>query len=321
LLRKIGLQYNYWEIGKVVSHQSIQRLANKRIGNLGVLPSMELNVRIETALSGVIDGAVSFETGLTREQCLDPQVVGYEHHGQGFNEDDKGALPCFFEDLLLGRPMPLTFATPRVQDIDTLVAIALFLHRDLAINPSTAGFVYQVDFVHRRGLPALAHLDEPLARFLSAMRQHFPDKGLSQRELSERVMQAVEWLREYLCQGAIPVLGPQPGEVRILDQGTRGFAVAEATGNLWDGWVDLYRLGFLRGVLVTRHGDRSHHLIAKKSHYVQFDLAAAARLLNQMEVAMGEPPEWRVSADGLWLEVPGGTLILLKDVLQVLTRV
>lgn len=283
---------------------------------------MELKVRIEGSLTGVVSEAVSFETGLTRDELQDPRVVAYEHHGEGFSPNDKGALPCFFEDLLLGRPMPLTFATRSVQDVDTLLAIALFLHRDLAINAATPGFVFLVDLVHRRGLPALAHLDEPLARFLSAMRSHFPDKGLSQRELSQRVVSAVGWIREHIHQGTIPVLGPPAAaEVRLLDQGTRGFVVAETTGSLWDGWVELYRLGFLRGVLVTGVGDRKRVLAARKSQHVQFDLASAARLLNQMETAMGELAEWHASQDGLWLESPAGTLLLLKDILAVLTRV
>lgn len=283
---------------------------------------MELNVKIDKALSGLVSDAVSFETGLTKELLLDPSMVSYEHHGDGFSPDDKGALPCFFEDLLLGRPMPATFATRSVQDVDTLVAIALFLHRDLAINANTPGFVYLVDFVHRRGLPALAHIDEPLARFLSAVRTHFPDKGLSQRELSQRVPAAVDWIREYIHHGTIPVLGQAPNaDVRLLDQGTRGFAVAETAGSLWDGWVKLYRLGFLRGVLVSNDGERKRVLAARKSHHVQFNLDAAARLLNQMEIAMGELPEWHASSDRLWLESPAGTLILLKDILAVLTRV
>jgi hypothetical protein len=283
---------------------------------------MDLNVRIESALSGVVSGAVSFETGVTREQLQDPEVSAYEHHGNDFTADDKGALPCFFEDLLLGRPMPATFATRRVQDVDTLLAMALFLHRNLAINAATPGLVYLVDFVHRRGLPALAHIDEPLARFLSALRNRFPEKGISQRELSERVMSSVEWIREYLQQGTIPILGPAANaEVRILDQGTRGFAIAETSGSLWDGWVELYRLGFLRGVLVASEGERWRVLIGKKSRHVRFDIETAARLLNQMEIAMGEGPKWGVSSDELWLEAHEGTLILLKDMVAILTRV
>ena len=285
---------------------------------------MELSVRVESSLTGLVDQAVSFETGLTKAQLTAPNVVGYDHHGENFSPDDKGALPCFFEDLLLGRPMPPIFATRSVQDVDTLTAIALFLHRDLVMQPNTPAFVAIVDFVHRRGLPALAHIEEPLARFLSALRSHFPEKGLSQRELSARIISAVSWIREYVHEGTIPVLGPTPNSsVRVLDQGSEGFAVAETGGALWDGWVALYRLGFLRGVLVSTstNNDRRHVLIARKSHHVALNLRSAARLLNQVEIVMGENPEWTVSKDGLWLEPPSGTLILLKDILAVLTRV
>lgn len=281
---------------------------------------MELNVRVESALTGQIENAISFETGLTRAQLL--ETLAYEHHGEDFSPDDKGSLPCFFEDLLLGRPMPTTFATRSVQDIDTLTAIALFLHRDLVTHPNTPGFVAVADFVHRRGLPALAHIEEPLGRFLSSLRSYFPDRGLSQRELSERIISAVTWVREYVQEGVIPVLGPAPNaNVRILDQGTGGFAVAETSGSLWDGWVELYRLGFLRGVLISSHDERKRMLIARKSPHVQLDLRIAAHLLNQVEVVMGESPEWTVSKDELWLEQPAGTLILLKDVLAIVMRV
>ena len=296
----------------------ITRIAIK----LGVNPRMQLNVRIESGLCGVVADAVSFETGLTREQTTDPALAAYEHHGTEFNPQDRGALPAFFEDLILGRPMPDTFATRCVQDVDTLVAIALFLHRDLAINAAMATFVYQADFVHRLGLPALAHVDEPLARFFSALRGHFPDRGLSQRELSERIVAAVEWIREYVHGGAIPVLGPTPaGDLRLIDQGDRGFVLAQTSGSLWDAWVELYRFGFLRGILIAGDHDQRRLLIAKKSHHVVFDLARAAQVLNQMEISMGEPAEWRLSSDGLWLESPKGTPLLLRDILAVLTRV
>ena len=282
---------------------------------------MALNVRVEAALTGLVENAVSFETRLTRAQ-LQTEALGYDHHGSDFTPEDKGALPSFFEDLLLGRPMPPTFATPAVQDIDTLVAIALFLHRDLALHPNTPGFVSVVDFVHRRGLPALAHIEEPLARFFSALRGYFPERGLSQRELSARIISAVSWIREYVHDATIPVLGPAPNTtVRILDQGSEGFAVAETTGSLWDGWVQLYRMGFLKGILVTHQNERLSLLVAKKSHHVRFNLPLAAKLLNEMETVMGEAPEWLASSDGLWLERPSGTLILLRDILAVLSRV
>jgi hypothetical protein len=284
---------------------------------------MELNVRIEKALPALVPGAISFETGARRADLDAPDVFAYEHHGEEFRPSDRGALPCFFEDLLLGRPLPLTFATHSIQDIDTLVAIAVFLHRDLATHPATPELVYTADFVHRLGLPALAHIAEDKARFLSALRGYFPEKGLSQRELSERVVTAVGWVREYLQEGRIPVLGPVPqSDIRVLDHGTSGFVVAETPGNLLDGWVELFRLGFLRGVLFGhRAGDRKAVLVARKSHFVALDLPAAARALNQLEITMGETPEWTVSRDGLWLEHQAGTLLLLSQVLAVLVRV
>lgn len=285
---------------------------------------MELNVRIEKALPVIVPDAISFETGAKLSDLAVSGVFAYEHHGEEFTPNDKGALTQFFEDLILGRSLPLTLATRSVQDIDTLVAIALFLHRDLATHPAMPEFIYTVDFVHRLGLPALAHIAEDKARFFSALRDYFPEKGLSQRELSARVTTAVGWVREYIHQGALPVLGPVPrSEVRVLNQGTNGFVVAVTKESLWDGWVELYRQGFLRGVLVEyQPGDRQRCLIAKKSHFVTFDLMAAARVLNQLETAMGEPAEWTVTKDGLWLQGPAeGTLLLLRQTLEILTRV
>lgn len=285
---------------------------------------MELNVRIEKGLPPIVPGAISFETGSARADLDVPDVFAYEHHGADFTSSDRGALPMFFEDLIMGRAMPLTLATPSIQDVDTLVAIALFLHRDLATHPATPELVYSVDFVHRLGLPALAHIEESKARFLSAMRGHFPEKGLGQRELSARVTSAVGWIREYIHEGKLPPLGLVPrSEVRILNQGTNGFVVAVTKESLWDGWVELYRLGFLRGVLVEyAPGDRQRVLIARKSHMVRFDLVTAARALNQIEIAMGELPEWTVTKDGLWLAGPEqGTLLLLQQTLEILTRV
>jgi hypothetical protein len=283
---------------------------------------MEINVRIERDLPAIVPDAVSFETGASKAQL--ETSLAYEHHGSEFTPFDRGALPSFYEDLLLGRAMPLVFATPRVQDIDTLMAIALFLHRDLATHPATAGFVYTVDFVHRLGLPALAHIEEDLARFLSALRVYFPDTGISQRELSHRVTTAVGWIREYIHEGKLPLLGQTPHtEVRILDRGTNGFVAAETQAPLWDGWVELFRAGFLRGILVDHSpGDRKHCLVARKSQFLGFDLPLACRVLNQMELAMGELADWTTTPDGLWLKSPPeGTLLLLRDILEILVRV
>lgn len=280
---------------------------------------MDLTVKIEPDLPPVVEEAVSFETGASKDDM--GQWGVYEHHGDEFDTQSRGALPHFFEDLLLGEPMPLVFATKSIKDVDTLVAIALFLHRDLAIHPAMPGFVYTVDFIHRLGLPALAHVDEDVGRFVSFLRSQFPEKGLSKRETGDRLKQAILLIREYVMQGNLPHLGKPPEKPRVLNVGTNGFVVAQTTGNLFDGWVELYREGFLRGLLVnTGDGDRKHVMAARKSPCVPFDLMMGAHLLNQMESAMGELPEW--SSDGSWLSGPSeGTLILVADILKVLTRV
>jgi hypothetical protein len=282
---------------------------------------MDLTVRIEKNLPRIVMDAVSFETSASRADLDRPDICVYEHHGGDFTPFDRGALPSFYEDLLLGRAMPPVFATPTIRDIDTILAIALFLHRDLATHPNTAGFVYTVDFVHRHGLPALAHIEPDLARFFSAMRIYFPD-NLSQRETSGRIAQAVTWIRDYIHDGAIPLLGPTPcHEVRVIDHGTVGFVVAETSGSLWDGWVELYKAGFLRGVLINPISDRKQILVSRKSSFVPLNLVLASRILNQMETAMGELPDWKTHLEGLWLESPSeGTLILVKDLLDVLVR-
>lgn len=283
---------------------------------------MELNVRVEKSLPILVPDAISFETGASRVQVETPELFAYEHHGSEFTAMDRSALVRFYEELILGRPLPATFATRGIQDIDTVVAIALFLNRDLATLPATPEFVYTVDFVHRLGLPALAHIDESKARFLSALRQYFPETGMSQRELSERIVSSVTWIREYLQDGTIPILGQQPNsDVRVIDHGTTGFVIAETRGSLVDGWVELYRLGFLRGALIRLVGDRKQVLVSRKSLYVPFDLQLAARLLNQLESAMGESSEWRVTPDGLWLESGAVTALLLDHIREVLVRV
>jgi hypothetical protein len=284
---------------------------------------MKLSVHIDKELPPVVPNAISFETGLSKVQ-LEQNEATYEHHGPEFSALDKGALPCFYEDLILGHPFPLIFATHQINDIDTLFAIALFLHRDLAIHPSTAAAVYTIDFVHRLGLPALAHLDNNLAKFFSALRDYFPVTGLTQRELSDRIKSAVGWLREYVYNGTLSLRGAYSSPViKILDQGTNGFVIAETSGSLVDGWVELYRMGFLRGLLVSpNYSDKRRILITRKSSFVPLNLIMAGQILNQMELAMGESDEWHVTPDNLWLESPKeGTLILVKDIIEVLVRI
>lgn len=284
---------------------------------------MQLNVRIESHLPAIVEGSISFETGATLAQVQDPGFYAYEHHGAEFSALDRSALVQFYEQLLLGRPMPATLATHQIRDVDVLMAITLFLHRDLATLPATPELVYTIDFAHRLGLPALAHIEESKARFISSLRAYFPDK-LSQRELSQRVISAVGWIREYLQQGTLPVLGALPNtDLTVLAQGAAGFVLASTkSASLWDGWVELYRLGFLYGILIQYlDGDRKHVMIARKSHYVPLDLVLACRLLNQLEArAAAGSADWTVTSE-LWLEHASGTELPVARIREVLTQV
>lgn len=281
---------------------------------------LEFRVRIEPRLPVVIDNTLTFEPGATRQQAADPELFVYEHHGEGFGQADPGALTAFFEDLVMGRPMPLTFATPALKDVDTLFAIALFLHRDLAIAPSMPGIVAQVDLVHRRGLPLLGHLGEDFARFLRLLRAYFPE-GLSKTDMGQRLTTSLDWIREYVLEGRFPALGKPFAEAREIQRGSNGFIIAETSGDLLEGWMTLFARGHLRGLLVTpERKERRRVLAAKKSHYCAFDLGLAARLLNEMEAAMGEPTTWK--ADGNWLWGPtAGTLLEVPHLVEVFIRV
>ena len=216
--------------------------------------------------------------------------------------------------------MPLTFVTPAVKDVDTLFAIALFLQRDLAIAPAMPGIVAQVDLVHRRGLPLLGHLGEDFARFLRLLRVYFPS-DLSKSETGARFTTVAGWVRDYVLQGALPALGKPFTDVKELQRGTDGFVVAEASGDLLEGWVRLFSKGHLRGILVTpeRNGRRKV-LCARKSAFCAFNLPLAAKLLNEVEAAMNEKAAWKAEGDWLW-GPPEGTVLLLPHILEVLVRV
>ena len=290
------------------------------------MSQIEFNATIDPKFPPVVPDAVSFETGATRAQAADPSLFVYEHHGDGFGQSDPGALTSFFEDLIQGRPMPPMFAARCIGDIDTIIALALFLDRTLAIHPAMPGFVYSVDLVHRRGPAMMGHIDPTLGRFLKRLRIFFADDKIPKRELGKRIGQAVEWIRLVLDGHDVPCLDLTWPKVRILDVGTNGFVLAESSGLLGSGWVELYRLGHLRGMLVDLDADgRRHVLVAKKSAYVKFNLTLAAEILNDMERAMGELPDWTLAgpkSDPLWLWGPNhGTLILVRDMLEVLKRV
>ena len=278
---------------------------------------LELRVRIEKDLPVVVPDSISFETGATRAQTMEEGLWCYEHHGEDFLVQDRGALSSFFEDLILGRQLPLNFATPEIRDIDTLLAITLFLRRDVALHPMMPSLVANVDFCHRLGLPALAHVDPDLARFLQFLRGYLLEENISKREFGDRLSACIQWVIEYVMSGDLPHLGAPP-EVTVLDQGSNGFCVAEVGGSVLEGWIELFRAGFLRGVAFTREGNNV--LAARKSTLVGFDLSKACHLLNELEAASGGSEPW--ACEGDFLASPElGTCLSRKVVLDVLVRV
>lgn len=273
----------------------------------------DLQLFVEPKAPPVIEGALTFETGATLAQTMSPTVWAYEHHGEGFGQANPGALTCLYEDLVLGRPTPASFVTRRVNDVDTLVAMALFLYRDLLTLPGTAGLVAQTDLVHRRGSAMMGHIDSDLALFFRLLRGYFPE-GLGRVAQNERLCTAVGWIRDYLAENQLPALGARFPQPIVLDQGPGGFVVAETLGSLPETWFELYRQGFQRGVLFgPRQGTQLPALITRKSPFVPLDLARACHRLNEAEVVVGGRPAWVCNGDWLW-SPPEGSLILAVDI-------
>lgn len=246
-------------------------------------------------------GAVSFRTGPTV-----PDEPTY---------DD---LEPFWWDLVAGRPLPLKLVIRQVDDERTLLAVALFLHRDLAVHPRMPNVLTASAFWRVRPDWGLSHVDRDLGRFLAFLRAAVPPSGLDRRTLGERMASAVRWIREYVTEDRLPPLPPMPMPM-ILDVGTNGFVVAATTlGSLKDGWLDLFRLGHLRGVLVQELPDgRRSVMVARKSEWTALNLHAAAEVFNAMEAAMGSPFTWTVTGDRLVGQV---TEIRVEDLVRVLVR-
>lgn len=281
---------------------------------------MELTfeVVLDPNLVGVVPNAVSFETGATPNQ-VGPLV--YEHHGEGF-ERAPGALTAFYEDLVSGLPLPLKFAMRRVGGVDAVVAAALFLHRDLVLQPRALELIAAVDLVHRKGINFSGHVDADLAGFFRAVEQFFRPE-LSKEEVGERLRSSVGWVREYLVDQRLPNLGLPPPVPTILDIGSEGFVLAatETTPQI-DSWFDLYRQGFLRGVLVGPDvADGMRQVIAsKKCGNIPFDLNRACNVLNNLEELSGGPPVWHME-DSFLFSPPEGTAIQLSHLVAVFLRI
>ncbi len=270
------------------------------------MTDFRLEVQVDPNLPAVVEGAVSFKTSTT----MGPLTYCAPR-----------ALTSFWEDLIFGRPMPLSFATLAVDDVDTLVAIALFMHRDIAIQAETAGFVSAVDLVVQWGLPAFAHIPQDVGTFIRFLRNHIQE-GTTVQQKGERLGEAVSWVRDFLVGDTLPSITFEQPKAKIIQQGTGGFVVATIEGDLFDGWVDLFRGGHLKGFVLGPDVDgRRPALVARKTVYVPFDLARAATHLNELEQAIRAPlpfSPWEHAGDFL---SSAGTVISPTQILEILIRV
>jgi hypothetical protein len=281
---------------------------------------VDLRVVVESTLPAIVPDAISFETGATLADATDASKFVYEHHGDEFTVIHQGSLTRFFEDLSLGRRMPTTFATRSMRDVDTMFAITLFLNRDLVLVPGMVNLVAQIDLVHRRGVSMMAHLDPFMVGFIKLLRSYFPE-SLAKRDMGGRIETACMWIRDLVTEGAYPAIRSGLPDVNVLDRGTGGFALAETSGDLVEGWVVLFSEGFVRGVLVSPEKEGRRQVVAtRKSGFVSFDLTLATKLLNDVEAAMGEPAQWECRGD--WLFSPSkGTTFAIPHMLEIFLRV
>jgi len=209
-------------------------------------------------------------------------------------------------------------------NLGTIFAIALFLKREIAINPSIPGLVAAVDLVDQYGVGGMAHIDRDLARFFRLLRAYLSDTPQSSLEV--RLNTVLEWIYQYVGDGGLPALTADDAHPNIIDRGTNGFVLAEVErwgqGSLEAGWEELYREGYLRGAVFSpMHKETGRRMVlgARKSGYLTFNLLMAAQALNDAEDSMGEPAEW--VSDGLWLRSPpNGTLIPISALTQLLIR-
>lgn len=274
-----------------------------------------------------MDGA-QFQVVIDPE--LGREVAGVVAFGDFKLKDDaesgvvypSSGLEGFYNDLLLGRPFPLVLASRGIHTVGQLLIVALFLHRDLALHPRTMSLVAAVDLVDRLRIIGLAHIEPDLRRFFKLLTGFLPPK-LGRKKQQKRLTTAVEWLRDYIVEDRLPALSPELPSPKILDTGTGGFVVAETQGrgDLDEGWVDLFRQGFLWGLLCTPAQDgRRRALGGRKSGWVPLGLGQIASNLNAAESAMQEPPEWVV--DECWLQGPeAGTLLPIEAIVKVLIHV
>ena len=271
------------------------------------MQELEFKVVVDKDLGRKVEGVVAFGDFVTEDST--GRTAIYQ-----VNEVSE-----FFRDLILGRPLPLVFVTRDLENLSVILGVTLFLHRDLAIQPIVPSLLTSFGLADAYGVPGQAHVDRDLSRFLKFLRVYV-GSAKGKKGQQEALTSAVSWIRAYILEGSLPALPTEPDPPRIIEQGTDGFVFATTKGNLSAGWEELYRQGFLRGVLLTQNADRWKVLAARKSAFLALDLTKAADALNEAEAAMGEPSDW--VTDGIWLLSPeNGTLIPPSTILQVFLRV
>lgn len=252
------------------------------------------------------------------DPTLDRRVEGAVAFGDFEGDAVYDGLPAFFEDLIRGRPFP-TNLVARELTPSIMVAVTVFLHRNLALHPGMLPLVASCGLVDRFGMAGMAHIDRDLAKFFKLLVAYMPAE-MGRTERQTKLETVVGWVQEYVERGRFPALPPEPKLPRILDTGTGGFVLAEGL-HLEDGWLELFRQGFIWGVMLTpAQDDRRRVLAARKSAFAPMDTRKGAAAFNDAERAMGEHPGWQ--ADELWLwGPPKGTLLLPTHIVDVLIRI
>ena len=138
-----------------------------------------------------------------------------------------GDIRRFFHDMVAGKPLPLTLALREVRDVDALLAVAVFLHRDLAIHPGLPGLLAVFAMACEEPFWGLAHVDRDIGRFVGHLRGYLGQSGAGKQEQAERVATAVGWIRELLLEGRLPQMAPAPVAPTVITVGTNGFVFAE----------------------------------------------------------------------------------------------
>lgn len=236
-----------------------------------------------------------------------------------YNDDDASSpLSRFYVDLICGRPLPLQYVTRELRGLSSVVSLALFMDRTLALHPKTQSLVSSVEMASALQESGLAHIDRDLARLFLFLDQYLFSGPLRKKDVEGKLPQVLEWVRNWILEDRLPTLSEEPPPPKVLDRGTNGFVVAETTSTkLTEGVIELYRQGHLRGVLYSQQGETTHVLAFRKSRYLQFDLQKAAGMLNVVAKELGQPQDWE--ARGLLLK---GSCQLPRDKLtEVFLRI